>query len=62
MGLNGFKVEYKVLDKMPIVVIYVLIMNSHEYSAHRGDVLLTSIYIPQEVMTNLKELFHEIQE
>ena len=62
MGPKGFKVEYKVVDKMPIGVIYILIMHYHEYSAHRGDVLLTSMYVPQEVVTNLKELLHEIQE
>ena len=62
MGPNWFKVEYKVVDKMSIEVIYILIMHCHEYSAHRGDVLLTSMYVPQEVITNLKELLHEIQE
>ena len=62
MGPNGFKVEYKVVDKTPIGVIYILIMHYHEYLVHRGDVLLTSMYIPQEVFTNLKELLCEIQE
>ena len=61
MGPKGFMVEYKVVDKMPIGVIYILIMHYHEYSAHR-DVLLTSMYVPQEVVTNLKELLHEILE
>ena len=62
MGSNGFKVEYKVVDKTPIGVIYVLSMHYHEYSEHRGDVLLTSMYIPQEIVTSLKELLCEIQE
>ena len=59
---NGFKVEYKVVYKIPIGVIYILIIHYLEYSAHRGDVLLTSMYVPQEVVTNLKELLCEIQE
>ena len=62
MDPNGFKVEYKVVDKTPIGIIYIPIMHYHEYSAHRGDVLLTSMYIPQEVISNLKELLCEIQE
>ena len=62
MDPNRFKVEYKVFDKIPIGIIYILIMHYHEYSVHRGDVLLTSMYVPQEVVTNLKELLCEIQE
>ena len=62
MGPKEFKFEYKVVDKTPIGVIYVLIMHYHEYSAHRGNVLLTSMYLPQEVITNLQEFLHEIQE
>ena len=37
MGPNGFKVEYKIVDKMPIGIIYFLIMHYHEYLVHRGD-------------------------
>ena len=55
MGPNGFKVEYKVIDKTPIGIIYFLIMHYHEFLVHQGDVLLTSMYIPQEVVTNIKE-------
>ena len=62
MGSNRFKVEYKIVDKMPIGVCYILIMHYLEYSEHRGDVLLTSMYVPQEIVTSLKELLHEIQE
>ena len=40
MGPKGFQVEYKIVDKMPIGVIYVLMMHYKEYTAHRGDVLL----------------------
>ena len=62
MGSNGFKVKYKIFDKMPIGICYILMMHYLEYSAHRGDVLLTSMYVPQEIITSLKELLCEIQE
>ena len=62
MGSKGFKVEYKVVDKTPIGIIYFLIMHYYEFSVHRGDVLLTSMYVPQEVVTNIKEFLSEIQE
>ena len=62
MGFKGFRVKYKIVDKMPIGVIYVLMMDYKEYTAHRGDVLLTSMYVPQEVVISLKELLREIQE
>ena len=62
MSSNGFKVEYKIVDKMPIGVSYILIMHYLEYSEHRRDVLLTSMYILQEIVTSLKELLRKIQE
>ena len=62
MGPKGFQVEYKIVDKTPIGVIYVLMMHYKEYTVHRGDVLLISMYVPQEVVISLKELLHEIQE
>ena len=62
MGCKGFQVKYKIVDKTPIGVIYVLMMNYNEYTAHRGDVLLTSMYVPQEVIISLKELLCEIQQ
>ena len=62
MGSKGFQVEYKIVDKSPIGVCYILIMHYLEYSEHRGDVLLPSMYIPQEIVTGLKELLHEIQQ
>ena len=34
MGPNGFKVEYKVVDKTPIGIIYFLIMHYHEFSVN----------------------------
>ena len=60
MGSKGFKVEYRILDKMPTGVCYTLIMHYLEYTEHRGDVLLLSMYIPQEIVIFLKELLHEI--
>ena len=62
MGSKGFKVEYKLLDKTPIGVCYTLIMHYFEYTQHRADVLLSSMYIPQEIVLSLKELLSEIQE
>ena len=56
------KLNTKVLTKRPIGVCYILIMHYLEYSAHREDVLLASMYVPQEIFTNLKELLREIQE
>ena len=61
MGPKGFQVGSKIVYKIPIGVIYVLMMYYKEYSAHRGDVLLISMYVPQEVI-RLKELLHDIQE
>ena len=62
MGPNGFKVEYIVVHKTPIGIIYILMVHYHEYTEHRGDVLLISMYVPQEVVSNLKKLLCEIQE
>ena len=62
MGSKGFKVEYKILDKMPIGVCYTLIMHYLEYTEHRADVLLISMYVPREIVICLKELLQEIQE
>ena len=50
------------MDKTPIGVCYILIMHYQEYSEYRGDVLLTSMYVPQEILTNLKEILCEIQQ
>ena len=32
MGSKGFKVEYQVVDKTPIGIIYFLTMNYHQFS------------------------------
>ena len=34
MGSKGFKVEYKIVDKTPIGIIYFLIMNYHQFSVN----------------------------
>ena len=60
MGSKGFKVEYKILDKMPIGVCYTLIMHYLEYTEHRGDVLLLSMHVPREIV--LRELLRAIQQ
>ena len=46
MVSKGFKVENKILDKMHIGVYYILIMNYHENTEHRVDVLLLSMHVP----------------
>ena len=62
MGSQRFKVEHKVVDKTPIGIIYFLIMNYHQFSVNQGDVLLSSVHVPQEIITNIAELLREIQE
>ena len=62
MGSKEFKVEYKILDKMPIGVCYTLIMHYLEYTEHRTDVFLLFMHVPQEIVFSLRELLHEIQE
>ena len=61
MGSKEFKVKYKILDKTPIGIIYCLTMNFHRLSLSRGDVLLSSMHVPQEIITNIKDLLSEIQ-
>ena len=54
MSSKGFKVEYKVVDKTPIRIIYFLIMHYHQFSVNWGDVFLSSMHIPLEIVTNIK--------
>ena len=60
LGVHGFKVEYKVLDKIPVGLIYAL-MKYHDSELHTGDVLLRSMHVPEEIITNIKTLLHDIQ-
>ena len=62
MGSKGFEVQYKILDKTPIGVCYTLIMTYHQQTEHRADLLLISIHVPQEIVSNIRELLHTIQE
>ena len=62
MGSKGFKVQYKILDNTPIGVCYTLIMTYQQHTAHRADVLLISMHIPQEMFSSIRELLHVIQE
>ena len=48
MGVHGFKVEYQVLDKIPVGLIYALIMKYQDSELHTGDVLLRSMHLPEE--------------
>ena len=62
MGSKGFKVQYKILDKTPIGICYTLIMTYQQHTAHRADVLLISMHVPQEIVFSIRELLHVIQE
>ena len=61
MGVHGFKVKYNVLEKIPVGLIYGLLMKYQGSELHTGDVLLRSIYLPEEIVTNIKTLLREIQ-
>ena len=61
LDVHGFKVEYKVLDKIPVGLIYALIMKYQETELHTGDVLLHSMYVAEEIITNIKTLLRDIQ-
>ena len=56
LGVHGFKVEYKVLDKIPVGLIYALIMKYQDSELHIGDVLLHTMHVPEEIITNIKTL------
>ena len=62
MGSKGFKVQYRILDKTPIRICYILIMTYHQQTEHRADVLLISMHVPQEIDFSIRELLHAIQE
>ena len=61
LGVHGFKVEYKVLDKIPVGLIYTLIMTYQESELHTGDVLPRSMHVAEEIITNIKTLLRDIQ-
>ena len=61
MGIHGFKVEYIVLDKIPVGLIYGLIMKYQDSELHWPDCLLRSMHIPGEIITNIKTLLRNIQ-
>ena len=61
MGVYGFKVEYIVLDKIPVRLIYGLLMKYQGSELHWPDCLLRSMNLPEEIITNIKTLLREIQ-
>ena len=61
LGVHGFKGEYKVLDQIPVGLIYILIMKYQETELHTGDVLLHSMHVAEEIITNIKTLLRDIQ-
>ena len=61
MGVHGFKVEYKVLDKNSVGIIYSLIMTYKQIKLNRGDVL-HSMHVPEKIITNIKTLLRQIQD
>ena len=62
VGVHKFKVEYIVLDKAPVGIIYGPTMFYHEDKLDLGDCLLYSMHVPKEIVTNIKTLLREIQE
>ena len=61
MGVHGFHVEYKILDKISVGVIYALIMKYQGSELHWPDCLLQSMHVAAEVITNIKTLLRHIQ-
>ena len=61
MGIHGFKVEYIVLDKISVGLIYGLIMKYQGSELHWPDCLLHLMHIPGEIITNIKTLLRQIQ-
>ena len=61
LGVHGFNVEYKFLDKIPVGLMYALIMKYQDSELHTGDVLLHSMHVPEEIITNIKTLLPDIQ-
>ena len=59
--VHGFKVEYKVLDKITVGLICALIMKYQDTELHTGDVLLHSMHVAEEIITNIKTLLRDIQ-
>ena len=54
--VHGFKVEYKVLDKTSVGLIYGLIMTYHADRLNHGDCPIHSKHIPEEIITIIKTL------
>ena len=62
MGVHRFRVEYKTLDKNPVGTIYSLMMTYKQFKLNRGDGLLHSMHVPEEIITNMKTLLRQIQD
>ena len=61
MRSKGFEVQYKILDKTPIVVCYTLIMTYQQQNAQCADVLLSSMNVTQEIVSSIRKLLYVIQ-
>ena len=59
---KGFNVQYKVLDKTPIGICYILIMTYQDHTENRADVLLISMHTSQEIVSSIRELLCAIQD
>ena len=57
---KGFKVQYKILDKTPIAVCYTLIMTYQQQNAQCADLLLSSMHVPQEIVSSIRQLLYAI--
>ena len=61
MSSKGFNIQYKVLDKSPIGICYILVMTYQEHTEYRADVILPSTHISHEIILSIRELLHVIQ-
>ena len=61
MRSKGFEIQYKILDKTPIVVCYTLIMTYQQQNAQCADVLLSSMNVTQEIVSSIRQLLYAIQ-
>ena len=61
MHPKGFKVHYKILEKTPIAVCYIIIMTYQQQNAQCADVLLSSMNVTQEIVSSIRQLLYAIQ-
>ena len=62
MSSKGFHIRFKVLDKSPIGICYILVMTYQEHTEYRADVILPSMHISHVIVFSIRELLHAIQD